>query len=150
MNTSDNTNLETYNEFCRNLIEGNILYNIDSTNLWGEYLLVVNKSIIHVCNMLTYSILLFGLKKEEGQYKPRDLCISFTPDYASRIPFLKIIGSCKFKLIPAIEDVKVNVGLVAIYGSVDLHKYTKKLNIRKPQIKKYGKDGKPVIKKCSN
>lgn len=150
MDNNTNLDLGAYNDFCRNITEGSILYNVDSTNMWGDYLLVVNKQLIRVGNAKTYSLLLLGLKKENGQYKHRNLRISLTPDYANRIPFLKYVGNCKFELLPILNEVNVHIGLVSVYSTVDLHKYTQQLSVRKPQKKKYGKDGKPIIKKCNN
>ena len=150
MDNKTNTGMGAYNDFCRNLTEGSILYNLDSTNSWGDYLLVANKQVIHAGNDQTYTLLLLGLKKENGQYKPRNLRISMTPDYAKHIPYLKYVGTCKFELLPVISEVNVSVGLVSIYSNTDLRKFTQKLNIRKPQKKRYGNDGKPTIKKCNN
>jgi hypothetical protein len=150
MSTSGSTDFELYNSFCHNVNEGSILYNIDSTNSWGEYLLVVNKQTIHIDNIKTYTLLLLGLKKEEGQYKPRNIRISITPDYAKKVLFLKQVGYCKYDLLLSLSDVNVNVGLVTVYGSTDLHKYSQKLHIRKPQRKMYGNDGSPIIKKLNN
>lgn len=150
MSNPANISLGAYNDFCKDLREGSVLYNIDPTNLWGDYLLVANKSVIHVGNVKTYSILLLGLKKEDGVYKSRNMRISLTPDLAPRIPFLKYVGFCKFELLPVLKGTDINVGLVAAYGSVDLHQLTKRLHIRKPQKHKYDKDGKPIIRKCNN
>ena len=150
MDTITNTGIGAYNDFCRNITEGSILYNVDCTNLWGDYLLVANKAVIRVGNAKTFALLLLGLEKENGHYKPRNLRISMTPDHANRIPFLKYVGYCKFELLPVLNEVNVDVGLVSIFGETDLHKYTQKLNIRKPQNRKYDKDGNPIIKKLNN
>ena len=150
MGEAQTINYRKYNDFCRNLVEGSVLYNIDSTNLWGEYLLVVNKTTINIGNIQTYTLLLIGLKKENGKYIPRNLKISFTPEYAHRVSFLKYVGMCKFDLLPILKESNINSGLVAVYGSADLHKFAKKLNIRKPQKKKYDKEGKPIIKQLNN
>lgn len=150
MGKTANISLEEYNTFCRNLKEGNILYNIDTTNLWGEYLLVINKIAVRVNGTKTYTILLAGLKKENEQYKPKDIMVVLTPDHASSIPFLKYVGYCKFKLLPVIEKADVNVGLVAAYSEADLRKYAYSINMRKPQKARYGNDGNPVIKKMNN
>lgn len=150
MNDDGNTRLNAYNVFCQDLRAGHVLYNMDSTNLWGDYLLVANVTIIRIGDIKTYTVLLIGLKKEDGAYYPRNLSISLTPEYANRIPFLKHVGYCRFNLIPVIDDVNINTGLVAIYGNTDLHKFTTKLSIRKPRAKKYDKGGKTVIKKPSN
>ena len=150
MNKDSNTGLSDYNTFCQNLLTGNILYNIDSTNLWGEYLLVVNITPIRFYDVKTYTVFLIGLKKQEGKYVPYNLCISMTPDYARYIPFLKPVGYCKFSLLPVLEDVDVNLGLVTVYGNTDLHKFASKLSIRKPRAKKYDGEGSPIIKKPYN
>lgn len=150
MGKTANIGLEEYNTFCRNLKEGTVLYNIDTTNLWGEYLLVVHKVLVRIQNIKTYTIMLVGLQKEDGQYKSRNIMVVLTPDCASSIPFLKCVGYCRFKLYPVIEDADVNLGLVAAYSGVDLRRYAYSINMRKPQKTKYGKDGKPVIKKLNN
>lgn len=150
MNNGEDLGLNEYNDFCRDLRAGNVLYNIDSTNLWGDYLLVVNVAPVKIGNVRTYTALLLGLKKENGRYVSRDLCISLTPDYANRIPFLKHVGYCRFNLIPVLEKVNIDVGLVTVYGNIDLHKFATKLSVRKPRAGKYGKDGKLVIKKPRN
>lgn len=150
MNNKGNNGLGDYNRFCKNLMEGNILYNIDSTNLWSEYLLVANITPIRIKGVRTYTITLLGLKKQNGKYTPINQRISMTPDYTKYIPFLKPVGFCKFKLIPDMTDVEINVGLVATYGSTDLHKFTSKLSIRKPKFSKYDMEGKLIIKKADN
>ncbi len=142
--------LSEYNAFCKDLMEGNILYNMDKSNLWAEYLLVANITPVRVGNAKTYTVMLLGLKKQEGKYIPINQRISLTPDYARYTPFLKIVGYCRFKLIPEMTDVDVNVGLAAVYGSTDLHKFATKLSIKKPRHSKYDKDGKLVIKKTNN
>ena len=71
-------------------------------------------------------------------------------DYAKKVLFLKQVGYCKYDLLLSLSDVNVNVGLVTVYGSTDLHKYSQKLHIRKPQRKMYGNDGSPIIKKLNN
>ena len=145
-----NNDIGNYNGFCKNLTEGCILYNIDSTNLWGDYLLVASISIVRIGSHKTYTVLLLGLKKEGTSYVPRNLCIKLTPDYAKNVPFLKYVGHCKFKLIPELSNMDINTGLVAAYGSIDLHKYTTKLSIRKPRARKYDREGKLVIRKPNN
>ena len=49
-----------------------------------------------------------------------------------------------------LKDIDINVGLVSVYSNTDLHKYAQKLKVRKPQKKKYDRDGKPIIKKLNN
>ena len=150
MNFEGNIDLDSYNSFCGNLREGYILYNIDSTNQWGDYLLVANVATVRVKGIETYTCMLLGLKKEDNRFVPRNCRIKLTPDYAGNIPFLKYVGKCDFTIVPVVENVEVNLGLVTVYGTIDLHKFAEKLSIRKPRNRKYGRDGKPVIKKNGN
>lgn len=150
MNAGNKTDLKNFNKFCSNLREGTILYNIDSTNLWGDLLLVVNISTVKIDKIKTYTVLMLGLKREEGKYVPRNLRIKFTPDYASSIPFLKYVGYCKYQLVPHLEDVNVNLGLLTVYSNTDLRKFTKTSSVRKPRKRKYGNDGELIIKKANN
>lgn len=150
MNAGNKTDLKNFNKFCSNLREGTILYNIDSTNLWGDLLLVVNISTVKIDKMSTYTVLMLGLKREEGKFVPRNLRIKFTPDYASSIPFLKYVGYCKYQLVPKLEDVNVNLGLLTVYSNTDLRKFTKTSSVRKPRKRKYGNDGELIIKKANN
>lgn len=150
MNDFGNIDLSGYNSFCSNLKEGYILYNIDTTNQWGEYLLVANVATVRIKGIETYTCMLLGLKKENNGFVPRNCRIKLTPDYASNIPFLKYVGKCTFSIVPIIEDIKVDIGLVTAYGQADLHRFAEKLSIRKPKKRKYGKDGKPIIRKTNN
>lgn len=150
MITKDSVTIEDYNKFCSNLKEGCILYNIDSTNNWGDYLLVVNISAVRVSEQKTYTVLLLGLRKEKDKLVSRNTRIKLIPDYAQNIPFLKPVGYCDFKLIPALDNVKLNIGLATVYGSMDLHKFARNLSIRKPKKRKFGVDGKPIVKKAEN
>ena len=148
--TEKRTGINEYNAFCRELRAGHILYNINNMNLWGDYLLVANVAHIRVGNADTYTALLLGMKKVEGQYIPRNFCVSLTPDNMEQTPFLKHVGYGKFTLVPVFDEINVNVGLATVYSQTDLHKFVTKLSIRKPRVHKYGDDGKPVIKKNGN
>ena len=148
--TEKKTVIKEYNEFCKELRAGNILYIINSMNLWGVYLLVAHVTHIRVGNADTYTALLLGLKKVEGQYVPRNFCISLTPDNMEQIPFLKHVGYGKFTLVPVFNEINVNVGLATVYSQTDLHKFVSKLSIRKPRVRRYDKDGKPIIRKNGN
>lgn len=149
-NNENKIRLEDYNEFCKELREGTILYNVNSSNMWGDYLLVVSITRIRVCDVTTYTVLLLGMKKQEGKYIPRGTCISLTPESMEHISFLKHVGYCKFTLIPAISDINVSTGLATVYSQTDLRKFVTNLSIRKPRVHKYGNDGKPIIKKNGN
>ena len=148
--TTEKTGIEEYNGFCKELRVGNILYNINSMNLWGEYLLVAHIAHIKTSGIDTYTVLLLGLKKQDGKYVSRNVCVSLTPDNMEQIPFLKHVGYGQFTLVPVFDSINVNVGLATVYSQTDLHKFATKLSIRKPRTHKYGKDGKLVIKKSSN
>lgn len=148
--TDGETGIKEYNAFCRELKAGHILYNVNPGNMWGYYLLVAHVSHVRVGNADTYAVLLIGMKKTEGKYIPTNLCISLTPENMNQVPFLKHVGYGKFTLIPVFEEVKVDVGLATVYSQTDLHKFVTKLSIRKPRTHKYGKDGKPVVKKNGN
>lgn len=147
---SNEVSLGAYNAFCKSIQKGNILYNLDSTNLWGDYLLVTNIATVKVSNIKTYTVFLIGLKKENGEYIPRDLSISLTPSNRGNIPFLKPVGFCKFKLHPTFSKVNIDVGLTTIYGNTDLHKYLTKHDIRKPKVSKYDTNGELIIKSLNN
>ena len=127
-----------------------VLYNIDPTNLWGDYLLVVNVTTVRIYEHKTYTVLLLGLKKENKEFTPRNLKIKMTPEYAKNIPFLKYVGHCNFFLNPILENIEINIALTAIYSSTDLRKFNSAVDLRKPRKRKYDKDGKLVIKKAEN
>lgn len=150
MNSESNQDLQNYNEFFENLTEGTLLYNIDSTNQWGDYFLVANIATVKLQEQKTFTALLIGLKKEGNTLVPRNIRIKLTPDYAKNIPFLKKVGYCKFRLFPELEEINLNLGLATVYGNTDLWKFREKLSVRKPKTRKYGKDGKLIIKKAGN
>lgn len=140
--------LEQYNAFCKNIAEGYILYNLDSTNNWGEYLLVGEKFHVKVGDCKTYAVLLFGIRRKENRFVFNNIRIKLTPDCAANVPFLKYIGRCKCSTFPDTSNFKVNLGLAVAYGNTDLHKYAEKLSIRKPKKRKYANDGKPYERGC--
>lgn len=142
------SSLEQYNEFCKNLKEGYILYNLDSTNSWGEYLLVGEKFSIRIGSEKTHAMLLFGIRRKENKFVFNNIRIKLTPECAGNVPFLKYIGRCKCSTFPNTSEFNVNMGLAVAYSNVDLHKYAEKLSIRKPKKKRYANDGKPYEIGC--
>ena len=150
MDKKSGASIRAYNKFCKELKAGNILYNLNPLNLWGDYLLVAHVAHVKFGDTDTYTALLIGVKKEDGKYIPRNLYISLTPDKMEHVPFLKYVGYAKFTLLPVFGNIDVNVGLVTVYSQTDLHKFASELSIRKPRTHKYGKDGKLVIKKTNN
>ena len=135
-----------FNNFCENLSEGDILYNLDYTNKWGEYLLVLSKATIKMKDCKTYYVLLTGLKKKDGRFIPANTRINLTPKMADSTYFLKPIGSCEYSILPIIENVFINKGLIAMYENTDLKEYSAKAHVRKPKVRKYGEDNKPVVR----
>lgn len=150
MTTDNNLEINEYNQFCSNLREGYVLYNIDTTNSWGDYLLVANISTIKIGEVKTYTVLLLGLRKDQSNFVPRNIRIKLTPEHAGNVPFLKYVGHCNFRLIPELEEVNINIGLATVYGTTDLHKFATNLSIRKPRKHKYANDGKLVIRNVKN
>ena len=59
--------LKEYNDFCKDLKAGSILYNINAMNNWGDYLLAINVDHIRFNNFNTYTVLLLvGAKERRG------------------------------------------------------------------------------------
>lgn len=144
----DNEELDftQYNRFCKGLCEGDILYNMDNTNLWGDYFLVSVKVPITVGKEKTWFILLLQMEKQESGFVTTTTHINLTPSKVSHTPFLKYVGHCKYTITSSIENSQVNDGLLAIYKDQDLWKYAKQTKNRKPKKKKYKEDGKPFKK----
>ena len=142
--------IDTYNEFCEGIHEGDILYNVNKTNNWGEYFLVVNIATVRIGEYKTYTALLLGLRKEKSKLVPRNARVKLTPDSSDNVPYLKCVGKCKFTLVPTIEETDLNLGLATVYGNADLWKFSKNLSVRKPRKKKYGNDGKPIVRKAGS
>lgn len=140
----------TYNIFCKELNEGDVLYNVDSTNGWGDYLLVANIATVKLFDKKTYTVMLLGLTKNSDGFKSRNVRIKLTPDYSSNVPFLKCVGHCDFRIEPVIKNIRVNIGLATSYGTVGLKKFKDKLDLKKPKVRKYGKDGKLILQKAEN
>lgn len=143
-----NGGLKDYNGFCSNLREGYILYNLDSENGWGEYLLVGEKFTVCIGEQKTFAALLFGLKKKEKRFVFNGIRVKLTPECAGNVPFLKYVGKCRCLTFPDMDDFNVNMGLAVAYSTTDLHKYSKMLSIRKPKKSRYGSDGKPYERGC--
>ena len=143
--TEKRTGIDEYNEFCRKLRKGVILYNINPSNFFGEYLLVAHITHVVIDSSDTYTVLLLGMKRQDGKYIPTNSQTSLTPENMEQISFLKHVGCSKFTLVPVFDEINVNLGLITVYSQTDLHKFTSKLSIRKPRARKYGKDGKLIV-----
>ena len=135
-----------YNSFCKNLHEGDILYNLDVTNLWGEYLLVAAKTKFVVNGIPVFFMLLLGLDNEDGEFKPNNLRISLSPEKLENIRYLKFVGNCKFGIQPIIEKTGLNEALNTMYKKMDLKKYSSNLGLSKPRRRKYDASGELRIK----
>jgi hypothetical protein len=142
--------LEEYNEFCRSIIEGNILFNLNFSYWQTKFLLVTNITPVKVGDIQTYTVTMLGLEKKDKSFIPLDIRVRLSPNDTKNIPFLKIVGMCKFKLNPEMVDTKVNLGLVTVFSNIDLRQYTKKLSIRKPHESRYESNGGLTIKKSGN
>lgn len=139
-----------YNLFCKNLQEGDILYNLDNTNSWGEFFLVATKAAITIGKLKTWCLLLIGMKEKDKQFVPSNTRVHLTPDKSDNTAYLKKVGYCKFEFSVTILNDKVNRGLVVVYQETDLWKYAHKIQAKKPKKRKYERDGKPVVKPAGN
>lgn len=139
-----------YSDFCRMLKEGDILYNVNKTTKWGDYFLVAAKISTIVNKTEFFSILLLGLKNDSRSLVFAGTRVDLTPQKASFVPYLKVIGNSKFSLYPLIEEYNVNNGLAVVYKNTDLWKFSSRIPVRKPRVRKYGEDGKPIVKPTNN
>lgn len=143
--------ISQYNDFCKEIKEGDILYNIDSTNLWGDYLVVASKAVFTLGTVKTYYMLLIGLDKESSNaFKTNNCRINLTPDKADNTSYLKRIGHCKFTVELKMDNVQTNKGLMCIYEGTDLLKYYSKIHMKKPRKKKYDRNGELTRKPLNN
>lgn len=141
--------LAEFNRFCKNLHEGDILYNINSTNLWGEYLLVAAKATVRFVGQKSYFIFLLGLKKCGNTFTSNNVRINFSFDKMGNLPFLKPVGFCRYSITPSFGDTAINNGLVVMYSNVDLQKYTRKHHLKKSKRRKYDVNGEKVIQQLN-
>lgn len=144
------TDIGSYNSFCKNIVEGDILYNLNYTNLWAEYLLVVSIITVTLNNTKTYTVLLLGMKKNGDTFEFLNQNIRLSPDNADNIHYLKPVGYCKYTLSTVISSCTINKGMETIYKNTDLWQFKEKIAVRKPRKKKYGNDGKPIIRSNNN
>ena len=142
--------LRMYNDFCASIREGDILYNIDNTNMWGSYLLVAARASINMGGHKTWFMLLIGLDKDGEEFTSNNTRINLNPDKASSTSYLKRIGHTKFKVDIVFKEVNINNGLAVVYENTDLWKYSRKLDTRKPRKKKYDRTGDLLIKNYNN
>lgn len=139
--TSD---VERFNEYCKTLHEGDILYNIDSTNLWGEYLIVLVKHQVRTENGSTWFVMLSGARREKDSFRPTSLKVYLSPDKIGSCEYLKYIGHCKVTVTPEFGMGVVNKGLVAVYKGTDLWRYSRNTHCRKVRNRKYDDRGNPI------
>lgn len=138
-----------YNVFCKTIKEGDILYNMNKSNKWGELLLVAAKSAIVINDLETYSLLLLGLNSKDNLITTNGQRVDFTPQLASAIPYLRNVGHCKYEFFAEMKDFNVNFGMIVVCKDTDLKKYAMH-HSRKPRARKYGDDGKPIVKPTKN
>jgi len=149
MKKSIKDRLIDYCAFCNTLKVGDLLYNINSANAWGEYLLVATKANVYVDCEKTPYVMLLGLQDRKGEFTFNNKRIDFTLELDNMIPFLKVVGKCKFELRPIIIKCIPIKELLALYKSIDPWKYAQKIDGRKPKTKKYEKDGTKVVKRIN-
>lgn len=138
--------LAEYNNFCSSLKEGDILYNLNTSNRWGSLFLVSAKITISTENADTFALLLLSLKLENDYLHTDGKRIDITPQMVYSVPFLKVVGHCEYSLIPDIDKCKINKGLLTAFQNTDI----RNMGYRKPKISKYGDDGNPIIKSTNN
>ena len=139
-----------FTAFCRERHEGEILYNLDSTNLWGEYLLIVSKIKFKVNGTTTYCLILHSVTLKDHTLIPLNRRIDFSSEMANSVPFLKPVGFCKFELNPHFTKVDINLPLIVTYKNQDIWDYTKRSKTPKPKKRTYGIDGLKIIKPTDN
>lgn len=147
---ADKVSFKEYNEFCKELQEGDILYNLDYTNKWGKYLLVMCKAYIRTDKVSTYCILLTGLERDADEMKPTNKRIHFTPSMAQYVPFLKHVGHCDFFFTVNTDVKNFSERLAEKYDTSDIWEYSKKIHIRKPKKRKYDADSTLIVKDTVN
>lgn len=133
--------LSSYNAFCSTLHEGDILKNLNTSNGWGEFLLVAGKSMVSD----TYSVLLMGLERNEGVFMGNGNSIYLNPDKLEHTSYLRYVGAGKFSFRPVVYDVKLDERLMNVCGRLNVRKVG-----RKPRTKKYDSAGNPIIKRTNN
>lgn len=138
--------INKFNTFCSDLRVGDVIYNIDNTNLWGDFLVVAVKAPIRYLSIKTWYILLLGVDRKEEGFESNNVRIDLTVNKAGNVDFLKVIGRCKIKLIPQIENQNIHNGLLVTYKDVGLRKYSERSKLRKPKYKKYDKNGELIVR----
>lgn len=145
------TKLAYFNDFCKDTKEGDVLYNLDSTNSWGRYLLVVIKSVMCIDSQRTSFLTLFGLEKDEdGKLTPKGTRIDLTFDKVSSLPYLKRIGHCKYFLTPVLVEERMNENLEKFYKATTTFHYHNVHKCPKKKIRKWDTDGRKIVKDTNN
>lgn len=145
------TRLAAFNDFCKDTKEGDIFYNLDSTNSWGKYLLVVTKSVLCIDSQRTSFLMLFGLEKnEEGKLLPKGTRIDLTFDKFDSIAYLKRVGHCKYSLTPVLMEEKVNENLERFYKATNTFHYHNTHNCPKKKNRTWDIDGRKIVKDTDN
>ena len=142
--------IEDYNNFCKECKEGDILYNIDKDNDWGEYLMVASKSIIEIGEQRTWMVVLLAMQYTDNTFSATGTHINLSPDKAAWIHYLKKVATCKFVLNPQLSSIKVNRGLLIILKDQKAWKYARQQKISRPKKRTYDVDGMKIVKKTGN
>ena len=143
--------LLAFNEFCMEHKEGDILLNLNPSNMWGKYLLVTAKSLLCADSVRVGFLMLMGLeRKENGELKPTGKRIDLTFDKADHTNYLKKVGFCKYSITPRLVESTTNFNLVKRYQGVGMAKYNGRQKVRKPLAKIWDIDGRRIIKDTNN
>lgn len=143
--------LSTFNEFCTEHKEGDILLNLSTNNLWGKYLLVTAKSLLCADSVRVGYLMLMSLERSpSGELKPTGKRVDLTFDKANNINYLKKVGFCRYSITPTIVECKTNFNLVKRYQGMNMAKFSAKQKSRKAYRKKWGLDGEKIIKETNN
>lgn len=138
--------LSSYNAFCSQLHEGDILKNLNPSNNWGAFLMVVGKSSIALGEHSTYSVLLVGLEDNGEGYTGNGNSIFLTPDKLRHTEYLRYVGKGKYTLSPVVSDIEIDERMMNMSNRLNV----KKWEGRRPRTKRYDACGNPIIKKMSN
>lgn len=147
--SSFTSKISQYNNFCRALKEGDILYNKNTSLNCGNLFLVAAKGVVVLDDTETYLILLLGLKIKDDKIIPNGERIDLTPQKSYITVYLRKVGHCEYNLAPEMLDYEVNKGLMVVYKEVNLEKFLKVFP-HKPKFAKYGDDGNPLVKSTTN
>lgn len=140
--------LAQYNQFCKSIKEGNILYNRNNSSTIGELFLVAAKITVILNNIETYTVLLIGVREVGGKLVLNNQRIDLTPQKEFISSMLRPVGYCNYDYVSEITEYKLYRGSIAAYRDTDVKKFYS--NSFKTQSRRYGDDGYPLVKPLIN